>query len=634
MCGVAGIVGPLADRVEVVARMTASLAHRGPDDHGAYDDGECSLGHRRLSIIDLSPSGRQPMTNEDGTIQLAYNGEIYNFQELRSELLAHGHRFRSRTDTEVLVHGYEQWGVGLLTRVRGMFALAVWDRPRRRLLLARDHFGQKPLFYAQQGTTLLFASEIKALLAAGIPTAPDHDALDLLLRIQLVPSPRTCFAAIRRLPPATVLIREASGEISLRRYWTLAEVAQRRISFDAAVDEAAALCRSAVNEQLVADVPVGVFVSGGIDSSVVLTSIGPDVERPQSFTLGYDEAAYSEVEAAQRATAGRATDHHVIVMRPADAADPERLVSMFDEPFPDVAALPLAHLARHARAHVTVALTGDGGDETFAGYEHHVLGYWLGRLARFQRIGSMLAGVGMAATSRLSGARAQKLTRLLNPLAQPSPAAAIAALRTTVTDDLRRQLYTPAFLDRATTRDAATYLATDGGSIFCPSGDLFLADRLLMKSDMATMASGLETRSPLLDLRLAELAVALPADYKISRQQGKQVLRRVLAHSTSKEVWRRPKRGFSMPLDEWMKTELRDLVSDTLLATGALVHDYLRHDVLARMYREHCDGKANWRRILWTALLIELWLRRARRSSAELSADRSLDQAAGLNRLG
>jgi asparagine synthase (glutamine-hydrolysing) len=611
MCGFAGIVGPFADRAVTVARMTEAIAHRGPDDAGAFEDATCALGHRRLSIIDLSAAGRQPMTNEDGTVQLAFNGEIYNFQELRAELVARGHQFRSRTDTEVIVHLYEERGDDLVRALRGMFAFALWDTRRRRLLLARDHFGQKPLFYAERGGALLFGSEIKALLAAGVDATPDATALDLLFRIQVVPSPYTCFTGIRRLPPATVLVREADGRIEQRRYWSLAGVARRELRLEDATEEVAAICDAAVTEQLVADVPIGVFVSGGVDSTIVLTASAGDGHRPQSFTLGYDERAYSEVDAARTATAGQDTDHHVVMMRPSDAADPSRLLEIFDEPFPDVAALPLLHLSRAARAHVKVALTGDGGDELFGGYEHHAVGYWLDRAHHLDRVRAATARFLRAAVPAV-GARADKLQRVLAPMTAPNAHDAVLAMRTVVDDSLRRELFTDELL-RADAGPIDRYVFGDHPGmrgLFATSGDRFLADRLLMKTDLATMAVGLESRCPLLDLRLAELAASLPPNLAFRGVEGKQVLRRVLARTAPRKVWRRRKTGFSMPLDQWLRVELRDLVGDTLLAPGARVAAYLRMDVLRRMYDEHRSGATSWRRVLWTALLVELWLRR------------------------
>jgi asparagine synthase (glutamine-hydrolysing) len=594
--------------------MTAALTHRGPDDHGAFADVDCALGHRRLAIIDLSAAGRQPMSNEDGTVQVVFNGEIYNFEELRADLVSRGHRFRSRADTEVLVHLYEERGDDLVTALRGVFAFALWDARRRRLLLARDHFGQRPLFYAEHGGALLFASEIKALLVAGVPAEPDPTAIDLLLRIQAVPSPYTCYRGIHRLPPATTLVHEAGAPARLRRFWTLAGVAPRAIGLDAAVEEATALCQAAVAEQLVADVPVGVFFSGGIDSSVVLAAASAAGHRLHSFTLGYDEAAYSEVDAARRAAAGIDTEHHVVTMRATDAAQPERLIDLFDEPFPDVAALPMVVLAKHARAHVKVALTGDGGDELFGGYEHHVVGYWLDRLSALDRlrVGAtrlLLSGAG------LGGRRADRLRRVLGPLSAPTWRDATVAMRTAVSDPLRAELYAPGFLRAVAGTAAAPYLFGDAtqpplAALFTPSGDRYLADRLLMKTDLATMAVGLEARSPLLDVRLAELAASLPPALAIDGLHGKQVLRRVLARTAPPVVWQRRKQGFSMPLDRWIAVELRAIVQDTLLAPGARVATYLRPEVLARMYREHCAGTRSWRRVLWTALLLELWLRR------------------------
>lgn len=620
MCGFAGIVGVMNDRAAVVAAMTSAIVHRGPDDHGAFDDEVCSLGHRRLSIIDLSTSGRQPMTNEDGTIHLAFNGEVYNFQDLRRDLIARGHRFRSRTDTEVLVHLYEERGDQMVEDLRGMFAFALWDAPRRRLLLARDHFGQKPLFYAERNGSLFFASEIKALLAAGIDRRPDPVALDLMFRTQLVPSPHSCFAEIRRLPPATVLVRDGDGRTSQRRFWTLEGRPTRRIRMDEAIDETNELLRASVREQLVADVPVGIFVSGGIDSSLILEATAADGRRPESFTLGYQEQQYSEVDAARRVTAQRETSHHVVVMSATDAARPEKLVDMFDEPFVDVAALPLLHLARYAREYVKVALTGDGGDELFAGYEHHLVGYWLGHHARVDAI-RVASAKFLLALARRVGHRADKAQRVLRPMTGHSWRDAIMTMRMPVSDELRRELYTDDFLRAGADEPVGRYLlgdaATSGepplSALFSPSGDRFLADRLLHKTDIASMAVSLECRSPFLDLRLAELAASLPLQLKISGLTGKQVLRKLLSRNNERAVWARRKTGFTMPLDRWIKSELREIVNDTLLAPTARIRDYLHQPVLVRMYHEHCGGIANWRRVLWSALLLELWLRRVAR---------------------
>jgi asparagine synthase (glutamine-hydrolysing) len=619
MCGIAGIVGEFPERSATVARMTDALRHRGPDDGGTFDDGLCSLGHRRLSIIDLSAAGHQPMSNEDGSIQLTFNGEIYNFQELRSSLVSRGHRFKSRTDTEVLVHLYEERGDAMVESLRGMFAFALWDARRRRLLLARDHFGQKPLFIAEKHGALLFASEIKALLAAGIDREPEPRALDHLMRVQVVPAPLTCFRSIRRLPAATTLVRESNGATREQRFWSLANVAPHGMRFEEVVEEADRLCRLAVREQLVADVPVGIFASGGIDSSIVLMAAAASGQRPQSFTLGYENSELSEVDAATRATKNVDTDHHVVTMQPSDAAHPERLVEIFDEPFSDIAALPLAHLARAARGHVTVALTGDGGDELFGGYPHHILGYWLARLEGLRAVRGRTART-LLRLAGAAGPRAERLRRILDPLTANSWRAAVTRMRSSLVSPVP-ELYTRAMQDVAT-QPVEDALFGDGegvAALFAVSGDRFLADRLLMKTDLAAMSVGLETRSPMLDLRIAELAAATPPALKIRGLQGKQILRRVLARSASRDIWARPKMGFSMPLDSWLKRELRPVVEDTLLAPHPQVAAYLRKDVLARMYREHVDGIANWRKVLWPALLIELWMKRCARISSAIS---------------
>ncbi len=625
MCGFAGIVGAGAETLAVVRDMTAAIRHRGPDDQGEYLDADCALGHARLSIIDLSPNGRQPMANEDGTVQVVYNGELYDFGEQRARLIAAGHTFRSRTDTEVIVHLYEEHGDAFVDHIRGMFAVAVWDVKRRRVVLARDRFGQKPLFYAQVGDTLVFGSEIKALLRhPGVPRDIDPRAVDLFLTLHFVPSPYSFYRAIRRLPPAGLLTFEPGGTPSVRRYWSLPAGEPRAISFEEAAEEVDHHVTRAVREQLVADVPVGVLLSGGIDSSLILAKAVDAAPRIDTFSIGYEEQQFSELRHAQRVAETFKSQHHAVVMRAQDVRDPERLLDLFDEPFADVAALPQVALAQTARRHVKVALTGDGGDELFGGYEHHVLGYWLDRtrIARPLRTGAAKALRLLPRFGPL-GRRGRSLDRALEVVAAGGWHSAAIALRSTLSPERRAALYDPAFMGTVAGEDPYPYLDADPlpnghahgvERLFRIAGDLVLADQFLHKTDIASMSVGLECRSPFLDIPLAEFVSGLPAELKVKGMRGKPLLRALLARRIGPDISERKKMGLSMPVEEWIKHELAPLVRDTILAPGARVHAYARREEIATLYGEHLSGAANRRRILWALLLLELWLRRRERA--------------------
>lgn len=602
--------------------MRDAIRHRGPDDSGLWDDPLCSLGHARLSIIDLSPAGRQPMANEDGTVQLVYNGELYGFGPLRTRLEAAGHRFRSRTDTEVVVHLYEEYGEDFVRHLHGMFALAIWDVRKRKLVLARDRFGQKPLFYAPVGDGLAFGSEIKALLQhPDISRDVDLRAVDTFLAVHFVPSPHSFYEAIRRLPPASLLVWEPGRTPQVRRYWHLTPAPERRLTFGEAAEEVEHHFARAVREQLVADVPVGLFLSGGIDSSLVLAEASRHSGSIDTYSIGFEERAFSELAHARAVAETFQSRHHQIIMRASDVRDPERLIDLFDEPFADIAALPQVALSRTARPAVKVVLTGDGGDELFGGYQHHVLGYWLDRTRAASRARAAAARLALRLmpSARLLGRRGRSLVRGLEAVSHISPLKAAAALRATLSFTQRAALYDPEFLDSLGDADPYPCLEADhlgvpaderADALFHVSGDLMLADQFLHKTDIASMAVGLECRSPFLDAELAGLVASLPTDFKVCGLKGKHILRRVLARRVDPAIWDRPKMGLSVPVAEWIKEELAPQVRDTILAPGARIASYVRQAEVIRLYREHCNGTANRRRILWALLLLELWLRR------------------------
>jgi asparagine synthase (glutamine-hydrolysing) len=619
MCGIAGIIGAGKDRREILRAMVSAIAHRGPDGEGIYDDGGAALGHRRLAVIDLSENAAQPMGNEDGSVQIVYNGEVYNFEELRAPLEQKGHRFRSRSDTEVLVHLYEEEGDRFVEKLNGMFAFALWDTRRRRLLLGRDRFGQKPLFWAMVGDTLVFASEIKALLRhPGVPRRVSPRAIDSLLTVNFVPAPGSFYEDVHRLLPGHLLVLEPGRPPLTSPYVRPPPPRDLRISFEDAVAEVDRLLTAAVKRQLVADVPVGVFASGGIDSTLVLAKLR-DLGQTQlsAFSLGFHEASHSELPHAQKATRILGTPLCALMFESSALREPERLIDMFDEPFADAAALPTYALAKAARPHITVALSGDGGDEIFGGYEHQVVAYWIDRL-RFgrrprARVARALADL-VPVDIRFRGAL-RTLRRGLEMLGCEEYTESIRLLRANMPPHERSGLYTPAFREALGAHDPWGVLLPAGGAklpverLFGP-GDRMFSDVFLLKSDIASMAAGLEARSPFLDVPLVDFAARLPLDHLVHGVKGKRILRTLVERRVDASLASRRKTGFAPPVDDWLRGDLAPLVQDTVLAPGALVGQYVEQAVASRMFDEHRAGRANHRRVLWALLLLELWLRR------------------------
>ncbi len=620
MCGIAGIIGAGKDRREIVRSMLAAIAHRGPDGEGVYDDGVAALGHRRLAVIDLSENAAQPMGNEDGSVQIVYNGEVYNFEELRGPLVQKGHRFRSRSDTEVLVHLYEEEGDRFVEKLNGMFAFALWDARRRRLLVGRDRFGQKPLFHAMVGDTLVFASEIKALLRhPGVPRRVSPRAIDSLLTVNFAPAPGSFYEDIHRLLPGHLLVFEPGRAPVTKTYVAPPPPRDLRVSFEEATVEVDRLLTAAVKRQLVADVPVGVFASGGIDSTLVLSKLRDlGQARISAFSLGFHEASHSELPHAQKAARILGTPLVALMFDSKALREPELLLEMFDEPFADVAALPTYALAKAARPHITVALTGDGGDEIFGGYEHHIVAYWVNQL-RFARgpraaVARMLAGM-VPVDTRFRGVL-RTLRRGLQVLGCEEFRDSIRLLRANLAPRERAEMYTREFQERLAEHDPWAVLLPTGGRdmpvelLFGLAEDRMFSDAFLHKSDMASMAAGLEARSPFLDVPLVDFVARLPIDLLIHGVQGKRILRTLVEQRVDGGLAARRKMGFTPPVDDWLRADLAPLVQDTVLAPGAFVGEYVEPAVVARMFDEHRTRRANHRRVLWALLLLELWLRR------------------------
>jgi asparagine synthase (glutamine-hydrolysing) len=625
MCGIAGIVnarGALPDP-GVLRRMCDRLAHRGPDEEGYFRAIGVGLGVRRLRVIDPE-GGHQPISNERGSVWVVHNGEIYNYRELRRELEALGHRFATESDTEVIVHAYEQYGVESLARLRGMFAFALWDEERRQLLLARDRVGEKPLVYAHVGGELIFASELEALLEhPAISREIDWQAVHAYLALSYVPAPRTAFRAIRKLEPGHRLLWRA-GEIAIAPYWTLTFSPKLSLSEEEAAAEWLARARQAVRLCLRSDVPVGAFLSGGLDSSAVvalMSEVHPD--RVKTFTLGFDDAEYDEREHARRVARHLGTEHQELVLRPDGTDVLPTLVRRYGEPFADSSALPTYYLAKFARATVTVVLTGDGGDEGLAGYDRYRAMLWAERWpsAFWAVVGRAFAGSRRAALPpvgrRLSDRRLrERIERFLLAAPLPPPTR-YARWMSACPADLRRELCSEAFLaltaehspERLVERHVEETRGTLLDALLRTDTLLYLPNDLLVKMDIATMAHGLEARAPLLDHELVQWQARLPDAYKLRRGRGKYLLRRALRGLLPPETLARRKQGFGVPLGRWLRRELRDLVRELLLSERALARGLFRPETVRALVHAHLDGRANVSTPLWTLLMLELWFR-------------------------
>lgn len=601
--------------------MADAIAHRGPDDEGLLVLPQVALAHRRLSIIDLSPAGRQPMSNEDGTVFVVFNGEIYNHRVLRRDLEARGHRFKSGTDTEVLVHLYEERGDNMVGALRGMFAFAIWDAKARRLFAARDRVGKKPFCYRfGPDRSFWFASEAKAFLAAGLAVEVDDEAIDQYLQLQYVPPPLSALRGVRKLAAAHTLVVEPGKPARIDRYWKLAYQPKLAVSFSAAARQLEHLIEEATACRLEADVPLGGFLSGGIDSSLVASMmVRAAAGRVKTYSVGFGGETPHELTYAREVARALGTDHEEMVIDPPSARSIERAVAIFDDPFGDPGALPMLSIAEAARRRVTVALTGDGGDESFAGYLHHRLMQNLSPLFNFSpTLRDRATRALLSALPRASDSVwVDRARRLLKVLRQPTVPDALAEVTLVVPPAVREALYQPDFYAAAVSRGRVARIsdlldATRGDWLDRMLGsdvDNYLADCLMTKTDIASMAVSLECRSPLLDQKVMEYAARLPTAFKVRGPQSKRVLRELARRILPRATVRRPKMGFAMPVDEWLRKDLRPMAMDLLAGSHPRVERYVRPEVVRRMLDEHAAGSRSWRRVLWSLLVLELWLR-------------------------
>jgi asparagine synthase (glutamine-hydrolysing) len=599
------------------------LRHRGPDDEGVWTDGQAGLAHARLSIIDLSPAGHQPMASADGTVWISYNGEVYNFAEIRQELDALGYHFRSRSDTEVIVNGWHAWGPRIFSRLRGMFALAIWDRRSRRLILARDRIGKKPLYYTATPTALLFGSEIKAVLAwPGVPRVANLSAIDRYLSLGYVPAPETAFFGIHKLPAAHYLVVDTRPDGSLtepelERYWRLPEpcAVRRRWRTSDLRRELIARLEEAVRLRLISDVPLGAFLSGGVDSSAVvamMASIGSG--RVKTFSIGFSPQEYDETRFARMVAERYATDHQEFVVEPDAVAVLPRLVWHYGEPFADPSAVPTYYVAQLARREVTVALNGDGGDECFLGYSRYkAMRYvsWFDEMpgrsgAEFERL------LGLTPPALQRRFKIPRIRRLLR-VPREHPGQRYAHTLASFTDQDKQDCYTGAMREQLG-RSAPDLLdpyfeKADNLVAGANRADIhtYLPDDLMVKVDVASMAHGLEARSPLLDHVLLEWAVAIPEQVKMARGVTKALFKSAMEpYLPAKLIYRR-KMGFACPVDHWFRNELKELAHDTLLSTQARERGLFRLGHVRRLLDEHTSSISDHHTRLWALLMLELW---------------------------
>ncbi len=620
MCGIVGQATSDArpgDRA-TLERMCAALEHRGPDSRGIHIDAGVGLGIQRLRVIDLA-TGDQPIFNEDGSIAVVLNGEIYNYRELRSELERAGHRFATRTDTEVIAHLYEDEGIGLVRRLHGMFALAVWDASRRRLLLARDRVGKKPLYYAERPGALSFASELAALLQdQGIPRDVDHTALDAYLAYRWVPAPMTAFRAVRKLPPGRTLVFE-DGRAMVERYWRLDFSRKRAVSEPHEVhEEVRAQIRAATARRLISDVPLGAFLSGGIDSTAVVAAMAEASSKPvKTFSIGFTSEKFNELPLARRVAQRYGTDHHELVVEPNALDIIPRIVRHYGEPFADDSAIPSFYVAEMARRHVTVALNGDGGDESFGGYPRYAINRAAAHLERLPRaLRRVLAAAGMRVPeSGTIDSWPSRIRRAAETLALDGGARYIAYM--THLNGLRRErLYTDEYrrlVGESVAFDVMgrPWRASRASDVVDRMLDVdqqtYLPDDLLTKMDIATMASSLEARSPLLDHELMEFGASLPADLKVRGRETKVILRSALRGWIPDEILDAPKRGFRLPLGDWLRGDLRGFAREVLLDERAIGRGYFDRAYVGELLDRHAAGAQDHSQGIWSLLMFELW---------------------------
>ena len=625
MCGICGVLNYGREEVQekAILRMCREMTHRGPDDEGVYLDNNPSgpgvgLGHRRLKIIDLSEAGHQPMSNEDGWVWIVLNGEIYNFNELRVELQAKKHLFRSYTDTECVIHLYEEYGEECVKYLRGMFAFAIWDKRKRVLMLARDRVGKKPLLYHYKNNRFSFASEFCSLLAGdGIGRDINKEAVEYYLSFGYIPAPLTIYKDILKLPPAHILIFK-NNQVTLKRYWELDYNAKIKISKEEAAQQVLAQLTEAVKIRMHSDVPLGAFLSGGIDSSSVVALMSQLSSKPvKTFSIGFDDSDYSELKFARKIADRFNTDHSEFIVKPEALKILPLLVERYGEPYADSSCVPTYYVSRQTKEFVTVALNGDGGDESFAGYDRYQAMLLAQGIPSFVR--SFLGGVSSIIPDSINfRSNLRRLRRFLKGVALPEDLRYLKWVGI-LDAEFKESIYSDEFLKFSSSVKTERLIR----NFFDPGKDketldtllradikTYLPYDLLVKVDITSMANSLEARSPFLDHKLMEFAAKLPSSYKLKNSVKKYILKKAIRGLIPGEIIQRKKMGFGVPVGSWFRNELKPFLLETLCFGPALSRGYFKPEAVKRMVQLHIAFKADYSSQLWALLMLELWHRR------------------------
>ncbi|MBI3429076.1 MAG: asparagine synthase (glutamine-hydrolyzing) [Actinobacteria bacterium] len=610
MCGIAGGVGIGAPKEPFLAKVLDSIDHRGPDERGTFLDDGVALGICRLAIIDVG-AGQQPVSNEARTIQLVFNGEIYNFKSLREDLVAKGHRFRSNGDSEVIVHLYEEYGVDFVQKLNGMFAIAIWDSRGKRLILVRDRMGKKPLWYSLQSDgTLLFASEIKALVAAGVSTTLRPAAISEVLSFGYVNAPRSAFNEISQIPPASVGIWH-NGTFEKSKYWSPDFSHEKKVSYEVALERGKELIKAAVERRLISERPLGSFLSGGYDSTVVTAYMSQLVPgKVRTFSIGFDDPKYDESKYAREVAKYLGTKHIEEKLSPDPTLLLQQLSRSLDQPFADSSIIPTFMLAKFAREEVVVALGGDGGDEVFGGYDRYVATPMMQRWNIAMALAAPL-GKRLSAREEISH---RKVRRILSQIrSYPSLASRYRGVISLGSDSELKSLISRDFHSTSAATEFESQFAREGArddlsKMLRSDFEWYLPGDLLVKADMATMAHSLEVRSPLLDHEIVEWAAGLPSEFKIRGRQSKYLLKEIARSLVPAELIDRPKMGFAIPRADWLRTGLKTMTHDLLTDQTARDRGWFLQNQVEKVLAEHISGRDR-DGVIWPMLILELWAR-------------------------
>jgi asparagine synthase (glutamine-hydrolysing) len=602
--------------------MNCAIEHRGPDEDGIFVDANVGMGMRRLAIIDLA-GGKQPIHNADETKWIVYNGEIYNYKELRDGLEKRGHRFYTNSDTEAIVHLYDEFGEECLQHLRGMFAFAIWDTRAKSLFIARDRVGKKPVLYSHRADgSLIFGSEFNALLQhPSISRNVDYAAIDDYLSYLCVPAPQTAFKEIRKLEPGHWL-KWRDGKIETCRYWKPDFSRKIAITEEEAIEETTRLVREATKLRLISEVPLGAFLSGGVDSSTVVALMAQESSKPvKTFSIGFEEQDFSELKYAKLVADHVGAEYNEFIVKPNALEILPILVEHYGEPYADSSAIPTYYVSRETRKHVTVALNGDGGDESFAGYERYAamkLAQQYHKIPAFARRGLIETAIRLLPSSELKRSRVRDAKRFVQAANLPKTERYFRWM-STFSRDVKRDLYTDDFAASVAGNDPSAvmdewFIKADGSGLLDASllADqmTYLPNDLLVKVDIASMANSLEARSPLLDHKVIEFAASLPEDLKMKRFETKSLLKKVAARLVPKEVIYRRKMGFGVPVGKWFRGEMKNFVSDVLLSDTSLNRGIIKPSMISKYVKEHTSGERDHAFQLWTLLMLELWFQR------------------------